>query len=526
MIEVLKHQPIQTRFRCTDCDEYSLMQLVIPDDEQRVQVKCHPRKALQPFLYTDWTLTGAVSFETDFTRFQFSGTASVSVPVSMVYGRRYRIEINAAFTTIPDGAGYRVKLNNQWVQLPDATNGAYSIVGGKIVAYVTAHTLVSPALLIETTGAGLSLLLFDISVAEISRAGLMVLDASKNLIVDFGLTNSVEMADSNITTLWIDWSEVDYEGICYLCIYDTLDFNTQLLVNGDFSTDILGWDNGIDGVQPHAQWAWFGGVPTRAWYTGAGTTGFNQLTQLITVPGGSLYNLQFTVSGITPLSGEGVSVSFVINGTETTGTAYTLTNSYTQELDLSAYTGMVEVRVVFTPIHTTDTFFIYGVSFKRVQDTSNITNPFTLQVKHSGTVVFFGRSNASAHGFNFTNYFAQMRVRARVEYIQYPDKTDIYEWSDNVEDIIDSEAKKNYRVQVLGNPEYIHDALRLMRLCDNYTINDIYYIRAGDYELEKTKDMCPAGATFELREKTGIADNEYNAEDEYTDAGYTERGYW
>lgn len=523
-IEVIRNQPVQTKFNCCSCDEYSRMQLVIPGDEQRIQVKRTPYTTPVFLLnLTPWTTFGDISETPGLLTATGYGTAYKNV--TLAAGRTYQIEFDVDITELDDNGGYRLFVNDRYVNLPDATGGSYSIVSGRIVAFYTANTVVAlPAIIFQTAvGAVTNLTISNITIAELSQPGMMVLDDAKQLLVNLTNITAVDIPDSNITTFWIHWADVTYTGICYLSFYDLLFFDSNLILNGTFNTSLANWDNYFDET---LQWDWFGGIPTRAQYQGTGDSHGNQLTQMVEVPGGSICQLAFTVSGIGIGGGEGCYVSYVINGVATTPTLYSITNAYTETLDLSGYTGLVQVRVVFKPKNVTDTIFIYNVSFKQVADRSNISNPFSLQPKHSGTLVFHGRCDGPAYNFDWTNFFSRLRIRARIEYKGYPDTTELYEWSNKVEELLDADSKKHYLITILGNPEYLHDALRLIRLCDAFTINGKFYVSASDYELKKTEGVCNSAASFEVREKIGLPNNAPGTGDEYADSGYVDEGYW
>lgn len=524
MIQVIRKQPIQAKFNCEDCDEYALMQLTTYEDEQRIQVLSTPRQ-IKPFAFADWILSGDVQFYGSLTRFLFTGPATLEIPVELKPYRRYRIELNVMFQSVPDGGGYRVRMNDQWVALPDTDGsaGTYSIVSGKIVAHLTTIAIGPPRLVISTTGAGLDVAISDITVSEISRVGMRVLDVNKEVLIDYGITNTVEVPHTNISTCFIDWSEVAYAGICYLAFYDYFLSTENQIVNPEFASGFTGWGSLYGSA---LEWNHISVLPTGAVYPAPGTiVADNTLVQKLVVPGGAKYNLSFILAGIS--AGEGVFAFFFANGEPGASVLFTTAGTQTREIDLTALSGAVELWVGFEPRNPNVDIYIRSVVLKSTAEYSNVTNPFNLQVRHSSTLVLSGRCNASAFGFNFDSFFMRCRIRATLEYIQYPDKTEQYEWSDSQEDILTADAKKHYLLNVLGAPEYLHDALQLIRLCDEFTIGNTSYIRAGDYDLNRTDGICPAGASFEVREKQGIEDNDYAGDDdEYTDIGYTRKGYW
>ena len=514
-IKVIKNQPIQTHFNDGwHCDEYELMQLVQSDDQQRIQVQLSPFAVTAPLSAGSWSLSGGfVAGAGGIAAFNNSYAEQVT---SVQAGHTYQVQLNVKFITIDNNGGYRIRVNDQYLTLPDAAGGAYSILSGTITAYVTINSFFPrfvPYIDIQVSGTCI-VGFTGVTISELSGCSIVVLDDAKAPIQNFNETLTIYKRNTNIATIVFDWASVNTSGICYLALYDPKTIGANVITNGTFPGNVNGWEN-TDGT-PLDGWSFSAGSPNKASYAGTGTSGNNRFSQFLNLPGAAYYQLNFSFSNMDP--GEGVYVYFDVNGEQLHRQLFTQLSSGMWTLDLSAYSGFVSGRIVFEPLNIGDAFKIWGITFIQTADVDNISNPFTLTDNHPLTLSLLGICNQSAFSFDFAHFQSHMRVKGNIQYKDYPDVTEVYDFSDDVAEILDSDAKKFYEVTIHGNPEYIHDAVRLIRLCDFLLINGKEYIKEAGYDMKPVDGILNSTAVFLVRDKIGVPDN-------YFASGYLDTKY-
>lgn len=502
-ILIVKNQPVQALRNLDACSETKNMQLVQTNDTQRVQVRLSPHNETELISESTfssgatWTLGGTATISGGKLNMTGATSAQSAAIGTLTAGVRYRVRFTVAFNTIDNSGGYRIKLNNQYVKLADASGGTYSIMQGTIDAYILVASLVNATLVIETTGVDTDVEFDSMSLMELSQAGLQVLDAEYNILDDYNDTYTTYEADSNIATVRLPWSS-QTPGIVYWSIYDMLNYDTNIVLNGTFTGDLMWWTS------------------TGSWNAGldnAVTSGTDMgvLQQTITLPGGAKYDLQFTVTGLTP-GVEALQVYYIVDNLGTYLSAieeYATIGTKTLTIDLSEFTGVRDLVLNFKPKNASDVLTLDNVSLKRKLDTATITNPFKLAAKHFNTLLLYATNAHPAYGFNFNEFTMTMRLRADLEYKGYPDTTEVFRFSNASHDVLSSITDKLYDVRCKGMPEYMHDALRIIRLCDTFTIDGTAYVPDGEYNVNRQDKIHNAPAVFSVKEKQGIEENSY-----------------
>lgn len=527
-IEVTRNQPIQTKFsKHYGCDHYELMQLVQQNDEQRVQVRCTPRVLPVAFPINSWTLAGSASHNTGTNAFDFVGPGSVNQVLTLTPGKRYQIDFDVEINTLGSTGGYRVAFENYFVMLPDTTSpGAYSVLSGRVSAVVTA-AFNAQNFGIGVSGASTNLSIKNICVTELSNVNVAVLDKSKNVV--YTLTGPQHITNdprSNITDIYVPWWLLALsDGIYYLSFYDTTNLGTEILANGEFVSNLDSWKTKTGGV---SSWQPFFTSEEVARFT-TGNNG-NDIAQDVYADGGAEYELQFDV--VITMPGQSINVYFVVNGTATEPVNYTANGLHTQVLDLTAYEGIVAVKVVLEAGMSIGTMVLNSVSLMKTKDLNNISNPFELARKQAQTLHLLGYCNREAFGFTFKSFVSSVRAKGFLKYKEYPDfsTAEIFRLSNEAEELLTARAPKHYEVTIHGTAEYIHDAIRLMRLCDLFLIDGKRWILAGDYELVPTEGIMNATARFTVREQIGIPPNRYLSGSSnvfnYLEEGYVDEDYF
>lgn len=517
-IRVVRNQPIQTQFNKNfSCDTYELMQLVQPSDFQKVQFVCTPHKIPTTLSGGVWATTGLIGNASNILTAIGAGTASKASGVGA--WKRYQIQFDIKFLAIDNTGGYRVKINNQWLALPDASNGNYSILSGPITCYITmSNSITDPNIIFETAGAGTGLTIKNITIGELSSVAMSVLDENLQQITNVGQVYTQYIPNSGIATVNIIWSDLynaGVTGLCYLYFYDAMNYGNNLLVNPTFTGGLTGWTA--------YQWGYDNSLGWGATYDGTGSTYANELYQEVIVPGGAKYRLTFTMYG------SRVFVTPSINGAVQASTQYTSlgTAVKTHEIDLSAYSGYVSLRVAFMPVLPTYVIRLSTISLVRFFDAVTVSNIFDLQPRHPNTLLIKGKCNQAAFGFDFSNFDMSIRVHGHVLYKEYPDTTDVYNFSNEVGKILEADAEKLYEVTIRAAPEYHHDTIRLMRQCDTFSINNNVLLKQGNYEVKPTYDLPITEAQFLVRNWQGLEDNSYSiGRLSYAEPGYVVEGYW
>lgn len=504
MINIIPNQPLAQRLQYINrqIPDLELQQLVQADDIQKMQVTRGIIEERSYIANSSFAKAGGMAGSGTTLACTGSGNALATSAISA--GKTYEVSFRVLFNATDNTGGYRVKLNDDYLPLADASGGAYSIIGGNITLYYYVSTLTTTDFLFDVDGADTDIEISGISITRISDVRCDI------LAEDFSVLNSnpftiATYSNNNLADITIDWSLCSSNGIRYLHVADNINFDTELLTNSTFATDVAGWTNNSGGA---LEWIWSSANGGEAQWPGSGTN--SGLSQTITAIGGSKYDLVFTTTGLS-LGSESVGATIYINGTVFYTGNVTLNGSTTYSIDLSDYENQfVTIKVTFRPGTISQTVGISGVSLKRKLDVQGITVPCKVLTNQLNTHLLYGTNTGNAFGFYFNRFYFKMRVRSRKEYTGYPDTTDMASFSDNSNDLTLSYPEKKHTVTIYGAPEYAHDCIRLMRLCDTFTYDGTDYVQAGEYSLKRTEHLNMALAQFDIKDKTGVERNTYS----------------
>ena len=505
MITIIPNQTFAQRKKYIDrlITDRELMQLANATDVQRLQVQRGVISARSTFAHGAFTKTGG--FTGSGSSLLGSGAGTATANSGITAGKTYEIRFTATFNTIDNTGGYRVKLNNAWQDLPDATGGAYSILSGRITLYYYVSSLTTADLVFETSGTNTDITISGISVTRIADVRCDILDENLD-VLDSNPFTITTYNTNNLADINVDWSLCSSNGRRYLHVANNVNFNTELLTNSTFATDITGWTAEGGGT---THWVWSALNGGQAYWDGTGT--LSTLAQSITAQGGAQYTISYTATGLALDGSESLGLTVKVNGTTVHTESYTQTGTYTTDIDLSDYEGQfVTLLLVFRPGSTGQIMGISGVSLKRTQDLTGITTPTHLLTEHLNTKLFYGTNDGNAFGFDFTGFYFRMRCRSRVEYTKYADSPEMASFSDNSNDLTLAYPEKQHTITVYGLSEYQHDCMRLMRLSDTFTIDDVEYVQAGEYTIKRTEHLNAALGQFDVKDKTGIERNTYS----------------
>lgn len=178
-------------------------------------------------------------------------------------------------------------------------------------------------------------------------------------------------------------------------------------------------------------------------------------------------------------------------------------------------------RFVFT-VSGTDTSilaqkYIYIDNLTLMEVThEDCSYPFNLQHSHPDTLLIKYRNNEPAFGWPpprdyyyvpLDAYFS-LRIKAFLKNPRYPEENETHEYSDGSTAILYGSTRKIYELQIADAPEYIHDALRVAFLHDEFYIDGKRYVKLpGDYTPMWRRGRCVASALVEVEEAEQLTKN-------------------
>jgi hypothetical protein len=433
------------------------------------------------------------------------------------------------YSPLPDD-GYRFKLNGNYLPLPVVApdeSGAATSAAYLLHWNVAIDTVVDDYLRIESTNPELLIIINAISIKRLSRVGVAVyqghevymqLDNPTGLITYYpehsfisnvsgtaNLTPKPVLFNATINFATFAGTVV---GCSQLAFYNSAYMANQVL-NGSFDEALNHWQAG-------SYWSFADG---KAVYNPPLPDAYaaGMLTQTVVVPGGGVYQLGFTVSGVATIF-NAAQVWYRINGGDLIPVGYYFNGSFTAAIDLTAYAGAVNLTLAFGE-YNPSAFALDSVSLVRLTpDTDNLSNCIEVRAQHDCTLLFNAQNNDNAFGFDYAGGFQHtLRIKAKMDVTAYPEETDTpYIFSNNNRVLLFARRDKEYTIFTADAPVHIHDCLTHLRLHDTFRIgtiatttqtNLVEYIKESAYELNRRKTSALKQAIFTVREKQGLASN-------------------
>ncbi len=509
-ISIIPNQPIQPQLKFINRvpHEYDLMQLAPDTLEQSLQVKCTGATSASYFSFTGATVTGGAVVSG--TSVAFTGAATCEKSFTIADNTEYELKLRVQINTLGNIGGFKILINNNEIYLDDkGLTADYSVLQGNLTTYykIPSGIGATSTIKLQTTGSDTDLTISSVSLTKLSQPIIAALNESKALISGlpsgtFTITTSSAPGKLNYKQIRVKWGNISH-GVRYLRISDSVDLGSNMVVNPLFISDTSGWEQ--PNTSALAEWIYSPDFGGSAKYV-VGTQ--EVISQLISAQGGGFYDFQFTVYG-NPLN-IGIEVYFEVNGIAQPFQAFYNDTTNSIPLDLSNYTGFPDVRICFRPTSGSTNIYITEIYFKRLLDRNNISVPFNRENGKRNQLTLFGSSLSAANGFLFSsNFDMRLVVGGRIDYDEYPNVADEYTFSNASTDLLSASVEKHYLVSINGSPEYLHDAIRLIRLCDTFLINGESYVAVGGYELKKTDGLSNYAATFKVKEKQGVMMNTY-----------------
>lgn len=229
-----------------------------------------------------------------------------------------------------------------------------------------------------------------------------------------------------------------------------------------------------------------------------------------TQPCDSCYIFRISVGNYT----SGSLVIEIGNGNFTpVGTVATLTanGSYEIEIDPTDFdctTGFNSIRITPTGWGA-GIYFVQGLFLSDGCATRQCSQCFDL-APHLCTLKFQYSNNSNAFGFDYEhfNFVQEIRVEGDMRRPRYPETNNQYTTSRGNTVLVSFDSHERNEVRIDLAPEYIHNALRLMRGHRNVYINGNRYTPLQqEYSPEWRNDTVLAQARFEVRKYNELNKN-------------------
>lgn len=461
-----------------------------------------------------WTISGGKLHATNIGG---GSTADSVLPLGLVAGRLYIIQCSVDVTSIGSAGanqGYIIKVNDQALALPGGAT-AYNLDLTASWVFM-AGAVTTDIIQFSTNESTIDFDVLYIRVYELSQVGLGIYSNSgilQDSYTTFTGNNSLkyylsgeqltsgsiirEVSESFDAVLVMfellinDWASLtDYIGCGTVRLYDTVPL-TERVRNGTFTGNANYWTLG-------AGWSY---SANSASYT----TGLTNLTQTIYLMGGMTYDLSFLITFL----GFGNSMVLLINNTPTQ--QFTGNGTHTYTIDLTTYSGLVEIELGFTGYLLADhNYTIDAISvIASEKDSLNVSECFNLQTTHTCTLLFYATNSDNAFGFDYSSGALRhyLRLEAKIDISGYPEEKEDYLYSDNSRELLFARSETEYEVNVTDAPDYIHSCLRMMRLNDTFKIDSSFYIADGNYDLKRRKTSKLKQSLFTVKDTDGIASN-------------------
>lgn len=461
---------------------------------------------------TGWTLDSGYSItggKLVVTNAGSTAYATSTIPLQLEANRIYRIKAAVTVTSVGSattGTGWYVKVNDVKMtpQTGTGTNKTQTVVW-----YYQPSSITTDVVVVGTTDNTIDFEIESIEVSEMSMVGFAFVDENGNeaYSYDSPATLTYYAADDytgeSTSILWIAIiSFTDLAGLgCYsLSFYDEALKNANRVRNGTFPTDLTWWTAGT-------HWSW---DSNRALYNPV-TASAGTLSQAIVIPGGYIYTLAFT-SHLMGLN-DTAQVLYQINAGGTSQLfVFTGNGAHSHEIDLTAYSGNVTLTIYFAETTPSQDFAIDNVSIKANDAQYDYESAcISIKTSHDCTLLLLAQNNDNAFGFDYSTASGIMRhyvrVKAKLNPAAYPEEVEDYRFSNNERALLYALTEKEYQVVLTDQPEYIHDCIRHMRLHDIFKIDGTEYVRSGEYGFKPRKTSKLAQASFNVKDKTGIANN-------------------
>lgn len=461
-------------------------------------------------LAAGWSISGGKLVGTNVTSGNKAQTDLAVYSLELVAGRMYRIDTSVNVTSVGSAGanqGWYININGEFLPLPNTTLGSGYNADLTATWYYTPTSITSQILYFSTNENTIDFEIEYVNVYEMSSVGVQVIDGSGTVIEDYpdaafvnyypedsytGITNSVLFeATLNFSTL--------VETGCYqLSFYDSLLTEENRIKNGNFPIGLTWWTIG-------ANWSW--DASGKAHYNPDFITA-GQLSQTVTLIGGVNYQLTFLISSL-GLGNQMRVFADTGSGSTLIGT-FTANGSKLANIDLSAQTGMVNVTIYFAGGATEHEYMLDDIVLIASEaDSLNVSNCVSIKQTHDCTVLITASNNDDAFGFDYTlgSFEQNLRVKAKLDVLAYPEEKEEYLFSDNSRAILFARTEKEYDVKVADAPEYIHDCLRVLRLHDNLEIDNEQYIVSSEYDLRGRKTSKLKQSVFNVKDRVGISSN-------------------
>lgn len=467
-----------------------------------------------------WSLSGNTLIGTNVT-----GVATSFPSLGLTEGKYYLIQAVINVTSIGSAGanqGYILKVNDQALALP---GGATAYNQDLTATWLfKAGAITTDIVEFSTNESTIDFEITAFSIYELSQPGIALFDGITQVDIETAFANpnslkyyfngtwlntgsiikegeySVTASELTMFEMFINtWGGITTARGCLTARFFDNVFYTNRIRNPEFSyTNLLYWTAGSG----------WGLVAGKACYSSGG--GITALSQTVELRGGSFYQLDFSVNGITP--GEALVVKISIEGAaQITLTRETPTTpQYNYIIDLSDETGLVSVEIFFTVATSSDTLCLDDFNLYTLSTIAEYTtNCINIQTEHPCTILLYATNFDNAFGLDYTTGALRhyLRVYGKIKYSNYPEDVEPFKFSDNSHILMFASSEKEYEVIIGDAPEQIHDCIAILRLHDVFQIDSVAYVRNGNYELNRRRSSDNSQAVFTVIEQEGVSSN-------------------
>lgn len=335
----------------------------------------------------------------------------------------------------------------------------------------------------------------DVTLFEYSQIGYEIEDTDGTSIVSHVGTADATRFDET-SMIDVDWTiaNIPNEGCYVVCNHDIVPYVEQVF-NSNFIADEL-WTKGAGWTIAGGAANWDGSVD-------------DDLTQTFLYP---------LLSGRSYLIGEiianhlGGTLTVVLQPSGIVVRVITGNGIFSDVVDLTGFPNQTSIEyqaVAGVPPNDFDITFtnvqMEIASFEEDACSECYELADDWDVHNICTYLLEWTNDENAFGFEYVGLgFTQvMRLQSQLWKPHYPEERSEYEDSQGEMTLLFGKSVKVYDFFVAQVPDYIHDALRLMRIHDDIELNGVdMYAIGGDYEVDWVLDTEEGRVIIELRLKT------------------------
>lgn len=391
---------------------------------------------------TGWSVVGSWTWSAGKARITTS-TGDLIQDINHIIGRKYKISFTVSNYT--GTGGLSVYMGGVFAVTTASANGSYTF-------YITPTN--SDPFEFASLVATFTLDIDDVTIELVSEdCGIELYNTETGTYS--GIRKYANLSSPYISTLGFSylWSDMGllYDGCYKIAIFDTT-YGSDLIVNGDFATNLDDWSTaGFGG------WTWSGG---KAFLNTTGIPGELIQQETPVIPVGETIRLTFDITGY--VEGE---IDVVYDGVSIA--TITANGSYVIEYEIA--TGL-DYFLSFVGQVDDNELYLDNVTLSVLSCAqSDLSECYKIAIDHGCTTKMLKWTNEDTNGFNYPYYyfysaansygFQWMRVECDLRNAKYPGEAEKYIDSGGNNILYLGSVRKLKDFIVAMMPEYMHDAL-------------------------------------------------------------------